>query len=182
MIKLLDPIDNDVVDRPSKEAEYDDLLTAINTQCYMLDRAKKVSVYLERRSPVLARHLQLLEFFAQTMTSASAILALVGFAQWVAIPISVATLTHSIIEYYDLPQQVTVNNNSLRDVHNLMTWWNSLSMIDRRSRHAKAHAAGVLEGAILASVSASASSSVSNKNADNKQPSDEGEENAGTSS
>lgn len=154
-----DVMDGDNGDAKPPAFESDDLLTPLNTQTYMVDRARKLSIYLEKRAPVLEKQLSFLELFAQISTSASAVLALVGLAQWVAIPISIATLTHSIIEYFSLSEQVSVNNSALRDVQNLLTWWDSLSMLDRRSRHARARAAAVLEGAILASVSANASSS-----------------------
>ena len=76
----------------------DDLVTPINLAAYMKFRARMISVYLERRAPVLSRQLQMLEVAAQACNAASAILALplVDLGQWVAISIACSTLIYSV--------------------------------------------------------------------------------------
>ena len=41
-------------------------------------------------------------------------------------------------------------NAGVRDLQNMLTWWSAQSLVDRRTRHAKAHAVGVVESALLA--------------------------------
>ena len=45
-------------------------------------------------------------------------------------------------------------NIALRDVHNLLTWWSSLSMVDRRTRAIKHRIVSTVEGAALSIVTA----------------------------
>lgn len=40
-------------------------------------------------------------------------------------------------------------NSGIRDIQSLMTWWDSLSSIDRRSAAAKAHVLTIVEQAVL---------------------------------
>ena len=60
-----------------------------------------------------------------------------------------------------LVDQVAACNSALRDINRLLTWWESLSMIDRRSRHSRAHAVQTCENAILTAIS-SRTTAVSN--------------------
>ena len=137
-----------------KVADLDDLISPINLGVYMEFRARKISIYLENRAPILSRQLQTLEFFANLMNAVSAVLALVGLTQWVAISVAFSTLIFSAIEYWSLHEQTSANNSALTQVHNLLTWWQSLSMIDRRTRSARTRAVTILEGAMLSSVAA----------------------------
>ena len=66
---------------------------------------------------------------------------------------------------------MSANNAALNQVHNALVWWESLSMIDRRTRTAKERAAMVLEAAILTSVSARSQLDV-NKGAAGKEDKD----------
>ena len=112
-----------------------------------------MAIYLEKRAPVLSRRLQFLELSSQMCNASSAILAVAGLSSYVAIPIALSALLQSLIEYYALVTQVSACNTALRDVKKLMTWWESLSMIDRRARHSRAHAVQTCENAILMAIS-----------------------------
>lgn len=45
--------------------------------------------------------------------------------------------------------QVTATNAALSDVHNLLTFWAGLSMVDRRTRNTKFHIVSTIERCCL---------------------------------
>lgn len=111
---------------------------------------------LERSAPSLVRALQLLETLVFALNTLSGVLAAVPYslATYVAVCVSVSTTISSVVEYHQLPRLVPATNAALRDVHNLLTWWASLSMVDRRTRAAKHHAVSTLERAAFSLVTA----------------------------
>jgi len=56
---------------------------------------------------------------------------------------------HSYIDYYQLRTERDTRNNSLGDFQNLLTWWDSLSIIDKRTRKAKEKALSSVENGVL---------------------------------
>lgn len=45
--------------------------------------------------------------------------------------------------------QVAANNAALSEVHNLLTYWAGLSMVDRRTRQTKFHVVATLERCVV---------------------------------
>ncbi|KAL1524658.1 hypothetical protein AB1Y20_019545 [Prymnesium parvum] len=96
------------------------------------------------------RILQLLEVLVFISNSLGAVLALtsvgrVPLATFVALSVSFASVFSSMIEYHNLQQQVSATNAAVSDVHNLLTFWAGLSMVDRRTRHTKYHVVSTVE-------------------------------------
>ena len=75
-------------------------------------------------------------------------------ATYVAICVTISATISAIIEYHNLPRRVPALNTALRDVHNLLTWWAGLTLVDRRTRLAKQHMVSTLEAASLSLVTA----------------------------
>ena len=129
----------------------DDLLQTITIETYVDFRVRTFAVRLENYAPTCARRLQLLESAVFLVNTAGGILAVLPgtLATWVAITVTISATLSALQEYHNLPRLVPALNTALRDVHNLLTWWSALSLIDRRTRTAKHHMVSTLEAASL---------------------------------
>ena len=86
--------------------------------------------------------------------ASGAVLAVMGYAEWVAVSAAVALVCQSLVDYFYLSPIVVAINDALQQVHNLISWWDSLSLIQRKSRAVKARAASVTETALLQIIAA----------------------------
>ena len=55
----------------------------------------------------------------------------------------------AIIDYFYIPAQLAETNKALENLHNLLSWWDSLSLIQRKARSTKKQCCLTTEGAIL---------------------------------
>lgn len=142
--------------RKKQAIEEDDLFSPISIETYVEFRVRPFALRLEQRAPRIVRTLLLLESAIFLTNTLAGILALLpyGLTAYVSICVTVSTTFSSIIEYHQLQRLVPATNAALRDVHNMLTWWAALSMVDRRTRLAKQHAVSVLENAGLSLVAA----------------------------
>jgi hypothetical protein len=133
---------------------------------------------LERMAPWKARKLQLLEFISLGAQASGAVLAVVGFSEWVATVVAVSIVFQSLMDYFFLSPQVTAVNDALQQVHNLLSWWDSLSLIQRKSRSVKSRAAQVVETAVLTVVAARTGLSITQTSEEQQDEQAEDEEGA----
>jgi hypothetical protein len=134
----------------------DDLLNSITIETYIDFRVRPFALRLEQHAPAIARRLQLLESTVFLVNTASGVLAVLPgtLATYVAICVTISATISAIIEYHNLPRRVPALNTALRDVHNLLTWWAGLTLVDRRTRLAKQHMVSTLEAASLSLITA----------------------------
>merc|ERR1711920_24220 len=93
-----------------------------------------------KKAPQLHRRLQFLEHLNMIANAAAVAIAVPGtLSHWVSFAVSVKVLIMNITEYQAYGMRLGAINGGLRDLRNLGTWWNSLSVIDRRTRMAKTH-------------------------------------------
>lgn len=64
-------------------------------------------------------------------------LAVLDFAQWIAITVAVASVAMALQDYFYIPSQLGVSNTAIKDIHNLLNWWDSLSLVQRKTRKVK---------------------------------------------
>jgi hypothetical protein len=153
--------------------ERDDYVSPITIETYVEFRGKPITLAYERLSPKMNLMLSSLEVSGRggggatkrerlltrnapqiltfVFTSSGAIMAIPAFraAQWVAITVALGTATTSIVDYFQLKIDRDTRNNNLAEYQNLMTWWDSLSIIDKRTKAAKEKAVGTIEKGIL---------------------------------
>jgi len=129
----------------------DDLISPITIETYVEYRAKPITLAYERQTPVIANKLSALEITVFVLTSAGAILAIPGIdmGSWVAITVAMSTAVTSYIEFFQLRIERDTRNSSLTEFQNLQTWWESLSIIDKRTKQSKEKALGTIEGGIM---------------------------------
>jgi hypothetical protein len=53
-------------------------------------------------------------------------------------------------DYFYVPAQLAETNRSIQEVHNLLTWFDSLSLVQRKTRSVKLKCAQLVEGTFLA--------------------------------
>ena len=141
--------------RPEKKkpmvTERDDFVSPISIETYMEYRAKLLTLSFERETPAFSRMLTVLEIFSFLLTSSGAVIAVPGIdlGTWVAITVALSTGVTSYIDFYQLRTERDTRNHSLSEFQNLLTWWESLSIIDKRTRTAKQKAVGTIENCVL---------------------------------
>merc|ERR1719465_130365 len=97
----------------------------------------------------MARRNQLLETSVVTANTAGAVLAVLSMADWIPITVAVASQAMALIDYFYVPSQLAATNKALQDVHNLISWWDSLSLVQRKTRSCKRQCCITVETAML---------------------------------
>lgn len=134
--------------------EADDHVGPINVETYVTYRMKPLLTQLQRQTPGTARALHTLEMFGFCVTASGTLLATLGFTPWVALTVAVYTVVGNIIQYYMFPSVLIAKNSAIKDIRSTCLWWDSLSVVERRTRSSKARVVMVTEDAALRVVSA----------------------------
>lgn len=130
----------------------DDYKTTLSIEEYMEHRMKPLMKHFEAKSP---RH----SFYLRALNSISTLLnaVIVGMAvpqelnigHWLTACVSCKVLVLNVIDYKNYAVQLRGLNSGVKELQNLLTWWESLSVIDRRTRQAKTQAVVTVEQAVL---------------------------------
>ncbi|GMH71919.1 hypothetical protein TL16_g05779 [Triparma laevis f. inornata] len=131
--------------------EKDDFVSPITVETYFEYRATPLALAYEKHTPVISDQLSFLEITVFLLTSSGAVLAVPGveLGSWVAITVAMATAVTSYLEYFQLRVERDTRNNSLAEFQNLVTWWESLSIIDKRTKQSKEKAVSTIENGVL---------------------------------
>jgi len=127
----------------------DDLVSVMDIESYIECRVRPIVNYLENRAPVMSRRFNVLEGTYLIASTTGAVLSIAGHADWVAVSVAVASTAMALNDYFYVPAQLGATNRALSQCHNLITWWDSLSLVQRKTRAAKTQAATTVEGALL---------------------------------
>jgi hypothetical protein len=77
------------------------------------------------------------------------VLAFLNFANYVAISVAIASVALALLDYFYILSQLAATNKALEDTHNVLLYWDSLSLVQRKSRAVKLKIADVMEGSTL---------------------------------
>jgi len=113
-------------------------------------RVRPVMEMLEKRATKLAFRLNLAEILIFIIQSSGAILASFEWFEWVALTVSIGAVLQGLIEYVNLRDQVTSVNLAVRELQSLLVFWDSLSIVRRRTPLVKNQIVSVTEQAVLA--------------------------------
>ena len=127
----------------------DDYISQIPIEAYVDARVRQYTGYLERRAPLMARRGLILEHVAMLANTTGAVLAVVNATAYVAISVAVASVAMAFIDYWSIPSQLAVTNKALEDTHNVLLFWDSLSLVQRKTNAVKLKIADVMEGSVL---------------------------------
>eukprot|EP00462_Mataza_sp_D1_P025043 CAMPEP_0175136710 /NCGR_PEP_ID=MMETSP0087-20121206/9427_1 /TAXON_ID=136419 /ORGANISM="Unknown Unknown, Strain D1" /LENGTH=869 /DNA_ID=CAMNT_0016419497 /DNA_START=108 /DNA_END=2717 /DNA_ORIENTATION=- len=133
----------------NSQADSDDLVSKMSIESYVNSRGSVVADSFRFRGPILARALTGFEIFGFVCVSAAGILPLIKMAEWVAVAVALTVQTNLLVEYLSLRGRLSSTNNGLSKIQNMFVWWSSCSVVDRRTRQAKAYVVEAVEGALL---------------------------------
>ena len=128
---------------------HDDLFAVIPVEIYVAGRVRPYAAYLERRAPKVSSRFNYLESAALAANTAGAVLAVLKMADWIAITVAVASVAMALQDYFYIPSQLGETNRALQEVHNLLTEFDSLSIVDRKKEAVKRKCVDICETALL---------------------------------
>ena len=150
---------DDEEDGGGANATNDDMVSQIPIEDYIACRARPLTAHLEKRALVLSRRLNLLEFSVITLQTAGSVLAVleetpdpaiqVPATNWIVVTVALASQCMAIIDYFYLPAQLAATNKALENCHNMLSKYDSLSLVQRKTRGTKLEQSACFEGAIL---------------------------------
>ena len=134
----------------SKWAQYrDDLTSQMEIEAYVECRVRPYVSYLEKRAPTMASRSNFCEALELLANTSGAILAVLDMSNWVAATVAVASVAMGLTSYFYIPAQLGATNSELSNCHNLLNWWDSLSLVQRKKPSVRLKCASTCEGAIL---------------------------------
>ena len=105
----------------------------MDIETYIECRVRPLSAYFERRAPVLARRNAMCEYAHLAANTAGAVLSVLMLGAWLPPTVAVAASFLGVTDYFYIPSQLEAANRAEQEVHNLLNWWESLSLV-RRTR------------------------------------------------
>jgi len=128
----------------------DDLVSQMDIETYIDCRVRPITDAIEKRAPTMSRRFNALEGLGLIANTSGAVLAIIELADWVAITVAIASVSMALNDYFYIPSQLAATNRAVQDLHNLLVWWDSLSLVQRKTRAVKLRCASTVEGAVLA--------------------------------
>lgn len=127
----------------------DNLVSQMTQEQYMSCRVRPVSSWFEKRATLMAKRSQQLETFGLLLNSGGAVLAIMEYGDYISITVSLASTCLALTDYFYVPNQITATNKAVQDCHNLISWWDSLSLVQIKRSATTKKLVETLEGAIL---------------------------------
>ena len=91
----------------------------------------------------------MLEHVAMLANTGGAVMAVVGWSEYVAISVAIASVSMAFLDYFYIPSQLAATNTALEKTHNALLKWDSLSLVQRKMGSVKRELADVMEGGVL---------------------------------
>lgn len=133
---------------------FDDLTKQMNVETYVDTRLRPMTEYFELRAPEMSRRYNLCEAMSIAANTAGAVLAVIDMAEWIAITVAVASVSMALEDYFYMPSQISENNRVLAECHNVLLWWDCLSLVQKKARSTKLRICLTCESSILSVISA----------------------------
>jgi hypothetical protein len=153
----------------------DNLYSQLDVESYMHCRLRPLTAFFERRAPTLSNRATYMEGVAIAANTVGALLAVTGGAEFIAISVAVASVAMALQDYFYLPSQTNIANSVLSECHNLILHWDSLSLVQRKTRRTRSLVCTTCEQSYLSLVSARTAISAKLPTEDKKA--EEGEDN-----
>ena len=145
----------------SVEDDVDDYVSPLDIDQYIKFRAETITHYYQSRAPKLGGWTNISEVVGFVLTSGGSILAVVDQPEWIAFTVGIASLNQNVIDYFGFSDEMKTMNQALRGLQNLRVWWESLSLVNRRTRESREKAVGSVEGAYMSWATTRAGTAVS---------------------
>jgi hypothetical protein len=138
---------NKKIGKEVKEMEDDYLLGPLPIESYVVFRLRPFTERVERQATKLAWRLQILDVLGFIFNAAGAIFAMAQFSEWISLSVTVCAVLSAMTEFTQLRDQVVSCNLALQDLQRQIMWWDSLSVVRRRTPMVKAQIVGTVERA-----------------------------------
>ena len=149
------PYDDDDASPPPEDEEdkggedLDDLCSPLTIESYVNCRVRPLTYYLEDRSVTMARRSITLEMAALLSNAAGGVLSIADMVPWMPVTVAVANICMALTDYFYIPSQLQATNRALEQCHNLLQWWDSLSLVQRKRPDVKKRCCEQVEGSLL---------------------------------
>ena len=140
--------------KPKSNIEDDYLAGVLTVDTYVAYRVRPVINMLERRANKLSHRLMAIEILGFVIQSSGAVLAIFEYTEWVAMTVAIAAVLQGLIEFMNIRDQLTSVNIALKDLEAAIVYWDSLSIVRRRTNVVKMQLTSATEGALLTVVNA----------------------------
>lgn len=117
-------------------AGVDDLVSQMPIESYIECRVRPIAKMLEDRAPLLSRRFNGTDMLQMLANSSGAVLAVLGYSNWIAITVAIAGVSGAVQDYFYLPSQLGATNTAMQDMHNLLISFDSMSLVQRKKRTA----------------------------------------------
>ena len=111
----------------------DDYQSPVKPDPYIAMRLQPAIQYYKQRIPSIARWRMALQCILFVCTATSATLAYLTYPAYVAIVSAVSTAIGSWIAFQGLEERLSRSNSTVRALETLLSWWHSLSDVDKAS-------------------------------------------------
>lgn len=105
---------------------------SVSAEEYIKERLVKRREYFLQLAPKLSKWLFCMRMFLIVTTSVNAVLGLMPLKQWIAAVVAVSTAIEVILKDQMVDQRIRSTNAAILRLENLLTWWTSLTMVERR--------------------------------------------------
>jgi hypothetical protein len=117
--------------------EKDTVFGPLTIDTYIVCRLIPLVCKYKEEAPKVNRIFTALELISFSFTSFGALLAVLNLAEWVAITVAIAGALQSAVARSGLRARRDQLNVNISILHNLLTWWDSLTIVERRTLAAR---------------------------------------------
>jgi len=130
-----------------REMEDDYLAGPMSVDTYMVYRVRPLTERLQTKVNRLSFRLSVIDVAGFVIQSSGSVLAYFHFGEWVALTVALASVLQAFVEFMQLRDQVTSLNLALRDLQGLAIFWDSISIVRRRTPAVKMQVVSTTENA-----------------------------------
>jgi hypothetical protein len=127
---------------------YDDGFKALSAEDYFTYRAELMRGRLEKKARWYSRRHIFYQILIFLCTLGSAVLSLFGLTNWMPLTVALYSVLRGTIDYLQIPLQLQKTNTALSTIQNQTIWWQSLTMLAKRTTDVKEHLVTTVENAI----------------------------------
>ena len=122
----------------------------MDIETYVECRLRPLATLFERRAPIISRRQQIFEVGSLLANTAGAVLAVIALGNWIPATVAVASVLLALQDYFYIPSQLEANNRALQENHAMINYYESLSLVQRKTRAVKLEICKCCEDAVLA--------------------------------
>ena len=130
----------------------DDGFSPLNSEDYIKFRLDPTLEAFHRKAPKLQLLLTIIQTLVFLCTGLNAILALMTMTEWMPVVVAVTSFLAGLSEYQMLSTKLHAVNGAILSLENLLVWWESLSMVQKRQPEAKEYLVKTTEEAVSAEI------------------------------